>query len=326
MLNDTIGRLWPNGEFAIWRQKRYRPDPPVRPVPPVEDSIQACLVRSRGVAGALEALSALGLSKVSIYDKPAAVEFERRRHGLKGLTSSGARKVRNACFVIERDAPAKSVTFATVTLPDSLTDDQLRLAHLNWGKIIEHYTREMRRVLIAAGLPGKIVGVSEVQPKRYAATGVPFLHAHFVCQGRARGGGWAISPSKHDEIWQRALRNVVGDLVGGVQSACQLAVVRKSASQYLSKYMSKGGDMIDEIAGGYFADWLPRRWYHLSRKLLDGIKSEIQQSAYIAQSLTALRYAEPSLFKYWRDIFIAVDGSEDYGIWIAACGKILLQI
>jgi hypothetical protein len=122
------------------------------------------------------------------------------------------------------------------------------------------------------------------------------------------------------------LRNVVGDFVGGVQSAFQLKVVRKSASQYLSKYMSKGGDMIDEIAEGYFADWLPKRWYHLSRKLLDSIKREMKQSTDIAQSLTALRYAEPTLFIFWKDIFLPVDGIEDYGIWIGACGKILLQI
>jgi len=326
VLNDTIGRMWPNGEFSIWKQKRFNPPPPVRTVEPVEDSIQACLVRSCGVAGALEALSALGLSKVLISDKPSSIEVRGRRHGLKGLTSSGARKVRNACFLIERDSPGKSVTFATVTIPDSLTDEQLKLAHLEWGKIIEHYTREMRRVLIASGLPGKIVGVSEVQPKRYEATGIPFLHAHFVFQGRARSGAWKISPSKHDEIWQRALKNVVGDFVGGVQSACQLKVVRKSASQYLSKYMSKGGDMIDEIADGYFADWLPKRWYYLSRKLLDSIKREIKQSPDIAQSLTALRYAEPTLFKFWKDIFLPVDGNEEYGIWIGACGKILLQI
>jgi hypothetical protein len=326
VLNDTIGRLWPNGEFSIWKQKRFNPLPVPNLVGSVGDSVRDCLVRSLGVAGALEALSALGLSKVLISDKPTSIEVERGRHGLKGLTSPGARKVRNACFLIERDAPGKSVTFATVTLPDSLTDEQLRLAHLEWGKVIEHYTREMRRVLVASGLPGKIVGVSEVQPKRYEATGIPFLHAHFVFQGRARGGAWQISPSKHDEIWQRALRNVVGDFVGGVKSACQLEVVRKSASQYLSKYMSKGGDMIDEIANGYFADWLPRRWYYLSRKLLNNIKGEVKQSEYIAQSLTALRYAEPTLFAFWKDIFLPVDGIEGYGVWIGACGKILLQI
>jgi hypothetical protein len=326
VLNDTIGRLWPNGEFSIWRQKEFNPLPPVKPVRPSGDSLIECLVRSRGVLGALEALCALGLSKVSISDKPNTSTVEPRRHGLKGLTSPGARKVRNACFLIERDAPRKSVTFATVTLPDSLSDEQLKRAHVGWGTIVEHYTRELRRVLVACGLSGKVVGVSEVQPKRYESTGIPFLHAHFVFQGRARGKSWQLTPSKHDEIWERALKNVVGDFAGGVASACQLEVVRKSASQYLSKYMSKGGEMIDEIASGYFADWLPKRWYHLSRKLLNSIKKEIKQSTEIAQTLTALRYAEPTLFKFWKDIFLPVDDKEEYGIWIAACGKILLQI
>lgn len=288
-----------------------------------ETSLRQCLLRSLGVNGALGALSALGLSKGSNSDKPLTAGTVKKRYGLNGLTSSGARKLRNGAYLMQKYSNKKYLTFATVTLPSDLTDEQAGMIHSGWSDVMEAYQREIKRELERSGLKGELIGCSEIQVERFEETGKPWLHAHYVWVGRTRRTGWSITTQKHDEIFHRALNVVVQVDFEVCKSCCNLQPVRKDCSQYLSKYMSKGSSVIDSAVALGYDWWMPKQWYFMTRSVLSAIKKETKQGKSIATNLECLRYAEPTFFRYWKDIFMPTSDPNDIGIWVGCCGSLV---
>lgn len=266
-------KLWPNGEISFHLPKRMK-EPPASPSRPLENrSIWAWWVAARGLGSAVQQALLMGLSNVANFDKarrPAAT------CGLKGITSLGKRRVRNACYMLTREAGKRRLTFATVTVPDLSNEDMMTI-HLNWHKVIDRYRLLMTRHLIAGGNSGELVGVSEVQEKRYAKNGFPVLHAHFVFVGAAGNGAWLVSPSRHDYIWRKSLESALGKPVLSVASACQLKQVKGSAEGYLGKYMSKGGKAIADIVADGFEWALPKQWWNCSRSIVGRMKKEMRR-------------------------------------------------
>jgi hypothetical protein len=169
--------------------------------------------------------------------------------------------------MLTREAGKTCLTFATVTLPEMACEDMMEL-HLNWHKVIDRYRLLMSRHLRAGGLTGEIVGVSEIQEKRYATSGFPTLHCHFVFVGRHMRGGWVLSPRRHDYIWGKSIQSVLPLCVPNVAASCQLKAVEKDAEGYLGKYMSKGGSAIAEIVTKGYEWALPKQWWSCSRSLV----------------------------------------------------------
>jgi hypothetical protein len=157
-----------------------------------------------------------------------------------------------------------------------MSDRHMMKLHLEWHKVIDRYRLLMSRQLRAAGLTGEIVGVSEIQEKRYAKNGFPCLHCHFVFVGCPRSGNWAVTPARHDYIWRKSLESVLCVCLSSVATACQLKRVEKDAEGYLGKYMSKGGAVIAAVvADGY--DWaLPKQWWSCSRSLVQRMKKQMR--------------------------------------------------
>lgn len=256
-------KLWPNGEISLHYPKKLKLERMRAAKRPLSDSLNACLIRAYGVAGALEARERLGLSNVSNFDKQ---KKPLPRYGLKGITSKGRRVVRNACYLLEEEAGRRFLTFATVTLPELKYEDMLAV-HASWHKVVDAYRREIRRKLVDKGLSGEIIGVTEIQPKRWEQTGLPVLHCHFVWLGRKRGDDWAITVNEHDEIWRRAVIGVVPNAIADFSTACNMQAVKKSAENYLSKYMSKGADAVAAVVVDGLQELLPRQWWSCSRSL-----------------------------------------------------------
>jgi hypothetical protein len=148
--------------------------------------------------------------------------------------------------------------------------------HLRWHEVIERYRLLLTRHLKRCGLTGEVIGVSEVQGKRYAKSGFPTLHGHFVFVGALFGGGWVLSPGRHDDIWRKSIQSVLCGPVQSVSSACQLKRVEKTAEGYLGKYMSKGGAAIAAIVEDGFEWALPRQWWSCSRSLSRRMKSQMR--------------------------------------------------
>lgn len=265
-------KLWPNGEIAFHLPKRLKETPQVA-LPPVESAkLGHCLLRVYGVEAAIGFARLLGLSSVPNFDKPARAVV---RSGSRGITALGRRRVRNAAYMLTREAGKHRLTFSTVTLPE-LTCEEMTVIHMNWNKVVDRYRLLLSRHLRASGLTGEIVGVSEVQEKRYEESGFPVLHCHFVFVGMHRGGGWVLSPSRHDYIWRKSIQSVLPLCVPNVASACQLKSVEKDAEGYLGKYMSKGGLAIANIVTNGYEWALPLQWWSCSRSIVRRMESSMR--------------------------------------------------
>ena len=212
----------------------------------------------------------MGLSSVRNFD---SVEKERPQYGLKGMTSLGKRRVRNACHMLAREGGKYRLTFSTVTLPAFECEDYVRI-HDHWDEIIDDYRRQMSRKLKRWGLSGEIVGVSEVQEERYEETGYPVLHAHFLFVGMGSSGGWAISPNDHDRIWANCLRRALSGPITELLSAARLESLRGDVDAYMGKYMSKGVGIINRMVADNFGWAIPKQWWNCSRSLVQRMEKQ----------------------------------------------------
>lgn len=310
-------KLWPNGEVSLHYPKKLKLETVRDTQKRSEDSLNACLIRAYGVAGALDARKRLGLSNVSNFDKQPKIT---PRYGLKGITSKGKRAVRNACYLLEKETARRFLTFATVTLPE-LEYHQMLIVHMNWNKVVEAYRREVRRELIKQGLSGEIIGVTEIQPKRWEKTGLPVLHCHFVWHGRNRGVDWAVGTQRHDEIWKSAVLSVVPNVIADFSSAANMQPVKKSAENYLSKYMSKGGASVAAVVSAGLSDLLPRQWWSCSRSLSRRIANQLRIfSSGAGWLMSRAMMKESDFFQYF--VSIDVPGKTGDLITVGYYGKL----
>lgn len=316
--SDLVAKIQPNGEISIYRQRRLKPAPVFRDeLAQMHFEALALSVAVWGGVGvrvlwlASVAPWALGLSIHPNFDK---TQSARPVYGQNGITSSGARTVRNAAFILQKEVGRRRLTFSTVTLPSLCTEDML-LLHESWGKAIELYRLGMSRLLRKKRLAGELVGVSEIQEKRYKGTGLPVLHAHFVFVGCDRPGRWAVSPKAHDRIWRKAIWAVLGRQVPVGKSCCNLQCVRKDAASYLGKYMSKGGSVIERVKEDGYEWWLPRQWFSCSRSLSQRLRKAVCIVSDGVELLLDLARGCGSLVWEWsREVIIELDDGGRIGV------------
>jgi hypothetical protein len=262
---------------------------------------------------------ALGLS---IHPNSDKSQSDRPVYGQNGITSSGARTVRNAAFILQREAGRQRLTFSTVTLP-SLSENDMLTLHDQWNKLIELYRLGMSRLLKKKGLVGEMVGVTEIQEKRYRRSGLPVLHAHFVFVGCLKPGQWAVSPRAHDRIWKRAICATLGRECPVGKSCCNLQCVRKDAGAYLGKYLSKGGKVIEEIKEEGYEWWLPRQWFNCSRSLSSRVKAQTRRLLPYDFVVTLLDLCESGDCRVWDySRGVSLTFADGYSVQMATYGRI----
>lgn len=321
---DVCARLWPNGEAVIWKQKTFKPDPLVHPYYDPSTNHKMARLRLHLTERSLEAALAvyMGLSPLTIFDSefacvptPSSAKDETRAvKGLKGITSYGARMVRNAAHVLEHSVTKGRCIFATVTCPP-LPEHQLAVIHENWDKVTEYYRLGIRRCLERQGLSGELVTVSEIQTKRYERTGFPVLHLHSVFVGVTNAGRFAVSIEDHDDIWHRALSSVVPLSLSEVSSACNLQRVKKSASGYLGKYMTKGVKDIEAIVAAGYESWLPKHWWNCSRTLSQRVKAQTRRIDELADWLdSTAQLGCREVWKWHRTVDLELEDGTTYSV------------
>ena len=220
--------------------------------------------------------AALGLSLARNSKRPS-------RYGLKGLTSAGRKQVWRALALLEEDR--RLLSFWTVSLP---TAALIALGREDrWPEFQERVRTELGRLLQKAGLPVRLVGVVELQPRRSRATGIPCPHLHVVFQGRrSPTAHWALSPADLDGVIRAALATAGALALEGIDegtflaSAGNVQQVKKSVRAYLSKYMTKGGNDTAPHVGGPWETLLPRQWWFWSRPLRDWVLQHILPVAF----------------------------------------------
>ena len=278
-------RVFPNGEFSLWEQRKTVEISP----PPVQPDYLG--------------LSLLPISHrvaLGIAEKPPG----RAKRGSRGISRHGARMVRNGAFLLEKKYGIDCLTFLTCTLPPLSATDEFSVA-LEWAELVRVFVQSVGRLLKAAGLPASYVGCTEIQGKRYQERGGMPLHLHLVFPGRHPRGRWLISSDQFRELWRRSVvgRNAAYESVSFAASV-DTQRVKKSTQGYLGKYMSKGpgqiSSMTEEDQG--IAEFLPSSWWHCSLNLRRAIGKRVTGGCSTALKIRREIRQSPENFKYVAEV------------------------
>jgi len=216
----------------------------------------------------------LGLSTAVKSHKPPEPSETRQRSG-KAQTTYSKRMTRNCLARLEKRHGKHNLAFATYTLPD-LPTDQLKTLSAKSGVIANRLVQEIKRDLERAGITAEIVWVVEIQEKRFDKTGAIAIHFHVVFQSRKnRYSPYAISKERNTEIWNRIISNALGYEIE-MPYAANIQKIKKSAENYMSKYMSKGSKVAQKLADRNQIDLLPKNWWGATLSLRKWVKDHIK--------------------------------------------------
>lgn len=194
----------------------------------------------------------------------------RQRKGYRGISSHGRRTVRSGCTLLEEKYGKGGLAFLTLT-PPVLTPDGQVLYVSQWQTICETFRQRIRRIAQRQGIHIDWVDVTELQPKRSAREGWACLHLHAVFNSR-HGAGYWLTADKVREVWGAVLEFYTGDEVN-TSAAVDIVAVKKSAANYLGKYISKGGDTLSQFKDTPWMDMLPCKWWYVSSGLKSAVKA-----------------------------------------------------
>jgi hypothetical protein len=201
-----------------------------------------------------------------------------KRNGLKGITLLGRRRVIDGCTILEQTYGIKRLGFGTLTIPN-LSVGGLAVVNKNWGRLIDRFHKALRRVYTKLGMNTYIVGVTEVQTKRLANRNEFALHYHFVYPSCSKPGQWYFTANYIRSTWERLVMSVLIEYGCNEEvkfsASINLQPVKKSAKNYLSKYVSKGKQDCENFIDSGHTDELPRQWWSCTKALRDRIKSAI---------------------------------------------------
>lgn len=209
--------------------------------------------------------SSLGLAAV-----PNCHKGETNRYGLKGISARGRESVKEGAFLLERRYGRK-LGFYTLTCPYTEPED-IYLYNKNIAYIQRSYFQELKREYQRQGVVWSYVSVLEIQTERFATTGIPVLHIHYIAPCYAPGTwNWVLTANTLRAIWQRVLSNALG-FPASTKASIDASVVKTSAIGYIAKYMSKGGAEVEFLAVNC-PDQLPRQWWSMSSNVRQAIKN-----------------------------------------------------
>jgi len=303
------GRIWPSGDFGLgFRRKLERA---LRTTIPVQVHPDGAGVGAWfGLLAVMQGGAvALGLSVLRNSRRPKTARPET--YGRKGITGYGRKMLASGAAILEREYGKRQLSFLTLTVPEIGGEGLERIAE-NWGKLLNRLVEHLCRKLRAAGLPTEICGCVELQPKRSRGGSLGALHLHIVFVGRHRYQSWAMTPVEIREWWLGALGRVTGHQI--VSGSCEnLQRIKKSASKYLGKYLSKGSK--DILAFAEISGWscVPRQWWTITRNLRAKVKRETLSGETILGILEAVinwKKGEeaPEGFKFLGQVTIPVPG------------------
>lgn len=200
--------------------------------------------------------------------------FHRARRGQKGISSKAKRLLRSALTILQKVRGKVNLSFLTCTIPTS-SNEYHYLIVSNWASITNRFIEAIKRLLNKRGIVPMVVAVTEIQEKRYRKYGIIAPHLHLVFAGRNnRYQQWAISVKEITELWQRILKNHIG-IELDCKAATKIETIKKDVKNYLSKYMSKGGTLLDEIKANGLGQYLPTSWYYCTDNLKEAAKKAV---------------------------------------------------
>jgi hypothetical protein len=209
-----------------------------------------------------------------------------------------------------------------------------------WSEVVRQTRQNLSRLQESKGLDTDVVGVIEIQEKRFDRTGEPVPHLHIVLQGKASiRSHWASSPHEYEDCYRRAIEAVAGEPVD-MRAACNTQGVRKSVVNYLGKYVSKGVKSLRKIREDCGSFPLPKAWHTISRNLSQQVSDETEvcpvKSSYTQIEKWLNRYAGKI---YWKKFEMEENGAtlsiygtiepkdvDRFKLYIATCSGTLSNI
>lgn len=99
------------------------------------------------------------------------------------------------------------------------------------------------------------------------------LHIHYVAPAmKANSREFVLQATQLREMWRDACTEVLG-VVPDTSASVDSQLCKKSLSGYLAKYMSKGGEILEQIAD-MDTSQLPRQWWSMSAFLRAEVKRQ----------------------------------------------------
>lgn len=273
-------------------------------------------------------IAQIGLSKEN--NCVISKKEKSRTYGTKGITTKGKRLVSNASKILEAKYGVKNIGFCTLTLP-KLTKQQLKTLNAKWADVVDRYFKELSRVVQRkTNKPLEYVAVFEIQEKRFKATGQSYPHIHYVypCRFKSKRD-WLVSANQKREIWARILTNFFNlhnlplSKKESFKASVDCQVVKKSVGGYLSKYLSKGGEMLEEIQK---TNVLPKQWWTASKIMKQMYQDSIvhlkfEQVAEIFDKPE--QYKAQKLITYYKYLSVDIEGKDYCFAMVAKASKTL---
>lgn len=200
--------------------------------------------------------------EVGLSDEP--ISPNRNRRGSKGINSRQRDILCWGASTLERIYHRTNLSFLTYTLPPLSPEDLLSVKE-NWSDIVHRVQLRIKEKLHAKGIQTSIAGCIELQLDRFETTGDVYPHLHLVFRGRKdRASDWAIKPHQYRQIWRKCVSKFLLSQEYDWRASENVQPVHKSVAGYLAKYVSKCASKAEP---GLLADWHPRDWIFLSRKI-----------------------------------------------------------
>jgi len=316
------GRIWPNGEFGLSYHNRTKEQDPLPEREPGPERLPSESLQK----GLFWSLCEQWLIARATWDflrwlvKSPKSAQRPETYGRKGITAYGQKVVRSGAYLLQEKYGRERLSFLTLTVPRYGYADECKIAD-RWAYLTKSLLQALRRRLEKAGLPKSIVLVTELQPKRLQDREPGCLHLHLVFVGRERGEGWAYSPREYRELWLGLLSSVLGRKVPS--APCEnVQRVKKDASQYLSKYMSKGVASVADYAAINGWEMVPRQWWSATAPVKAAVKKYTMTGEFAASMLDEIihnwqrgGYVPKTLgVEFCRPITIAATLHQDYVI------------
>ncbi len=265
----------------------------------------------------------LGLSHVAISDIESSFSWlhpvpppKRAKRGSLGITSHGRNQIRAGCYWLEDHFGKRNLTFLTATLPE---EAMRACTPQTWSEVVNRFLKALRYHLKGEGLCDQIVGCTEIQSGRLKnSDGVPPLHLHLLFQGRQAYKHWAFGKKFYQNLWAKTCQTV-WRIESEFDLSCRVEQIKSSGVAYMSKYLSKGGDVLTQCK----PELLPSSWYTLSAKLKGIIKDTILYgSSHLAMQLYNHIY-NGELLSWSREIYSPAheNGSRYLISWVGQIAK-----
>lgn len=277
-------RVWPNGEFTIGYMADGQESPELaewtwtggdKGLSPNELDVRLECLHGwlDGVAGLYSVSGKLAQLALTLSSAPNSHETtEPVKYGLNGLTGTGAKMLRSACYLLEEKFGKDDVTMATFTVPRLSRAERILVAR-SWGVLTNRLVQYLKLELIKAGRPPVVCGCVEIQSSRLESRKEGYLHLHVVWPSHSnRGRRWAVEAGAVRTWWKLALERIIGR---ELESAPRIetALVEKSIEAYMGKYLSKGSD---DCLGQFVADLgyesVPGQWWFASAEMKHWVK------------------------------------------------------